>query len=191
MAESHTDLFLTVLGVINPKLCLTGLKSKCRQGDLREKLFSCLSQFLQAACILWLMVPSLRFHDHLFSLALCTSALSSEWLLSNSDPLGVVVQLLINVRLFVTPWTATCQASLSFTISWSLLKFLSTELVVPSNRLILCHSLLLPSVFPSIRVFSSETALPIRWPKYWSFEHQSIQWIFRVDLYTALPNASY
>ena len=127
MAESHTDLFLTVLGVINPKLCLTGLKSKCRQGDLREKLFSCLSQFLQAACILWLMVPSLRFHDHLFSLALCTSALSSEWLLSNSDPLGVVVQLLINVRLFVTPWTATCQASLSFIISWSLLKLTSIE----------------------------------------------------------------
>ena len=113
MAESHTDLFLTVLGVINPKLCLTELKSKCRQGGLREKLFSGLSQFLQAACIFWFMVPSLRFHDHLFSLALCASALSSQWLLSNSDPLGVVVQLLINVRRFVTPWTTTCQASLS------------------------------------------------------------------------------
>ena len=113
MAESHTDLFLTVLGVINLKLCLTGLKSKCRQGGLREKLFSGLSQFLQTACILWLMVPSLHFHDHLFSLALCTSALSSQWLLSNSDSLGVVVQLLINVQRFVTPWTTTCQASLS------------------------------------------------------------------------------
>ena len=89
------------------------------------------------------------------------------------------------------PLGCSTQAPLSSTIPWSLLKFLSTELVMPSNRLILCHSLLLPSVFPSIRVFSSETALPIRWPKYWSFEHQSIQWIFRVDLYTALPNASY
>ena len=81
----------------------------------------------------------------------------------------VVVQLLSWVQLFVTPWTAH-QASLSFTISWSLLKLMSTESVMPSNHLILCHSLLLlPSVFPSIRVFSSESALYIRWPKYWSF----------------------
>ena len=90
----------------------------------------------KAACILWLMVPSLRFHDHLFSLALCTSALSSEWLLSNSDPLGVVVQLLINVWLFVTPRTATCQASLSFTISWSLLKLMSVVSMMPSHPVI-------------------------------------------------------
>ena len=69
-----------------------------------------------------------------------------------------------------TPWTAACQASLSFTISWSLLKLLSIELVMPSNRLILCRPLLLPpSIFPSIRVFSNESALHIRWPKYWSF----------------------
>ena len=81
----------------------------------------------------------------------------------------VVVQLLTWVQLFVTAWTAH-QASLSFTISWSLLKLMSTESVMPSNHLILCHSLLLlPSVFPSIRVFSSESALYIRWPKYWSF----------------------
>ena len=67
-------------------------------------------------------------------------------------------------------WTATQQAYLSFTISWSLLKLISTESVMPSNHLILCHTLLLlPSIFPSIRVFSNESALRIRWPEYWSF----------------------
>ena len=77
-----------------------------------------------------------------------------------------------------------CQASLSFTISWSLLKFMPIELVMPSNHLTLCCPLLLlPSIFPSIRIFSNESALRIRWPKYWSFslKHQSFQWIFRVD----------
>ena len=82
----------------------------------------------------------------------------------------VVVQSLSHVRLFVTPWTAARQVSLSFTISWSLLKLMSIESVVPSTRLILCHPIvLLPSVLPSIRVFSNEWALSIRWPKYWSF----------------------
>ena len=80
------------------------------------------------------------------------------------------VQLLSHVRLFATPWTAACQASQSFTISWSLLKFMSIMSVMPSNHLILCHSLLLlPSMFPSIRVFSNVLTLLIRWPKYWSF----------------------
>ena len=74
------------------------------------------------------------------------------------------------VWLFVTPWTAACQASLSITKSQSLLKLMSIESVVPSNHFILCRPLLLlPSVFPSIRVFSNESALHIRWPKYWSF----------------------
>jgi len=82
----------------------------------------------------------------------------------------VVVQSLICVQLFANPWTAACQASLSFTISQSLLKLMSLESVMPSNRFILCHPLLLlPSIFPSIRVFPSESALRIRWPKYWSF----------------------
>ena len=82
----------------------------------------------------------------------------------------VVVQLLSHVQLFATPWTAAHQASVSFTISWSLLKLTSIELVMPSNHLILhCPLLLLPSIFPSIRVFSSELVLCIRWPKYWSF----------------------
>ena len=75
-----------------------------------------------------------------------------------------------HVRLFVTPQTAAHQASLSFTISWSLLKLMSIESMMPFNHLILCYPLLLlPSIFPSIRVFSNESALCIRWPKYWSF----------------------
>ena len=82
----------------------------------------------------------------------------------------VVVQSLSHVQLSVTSWTAACQTPLSFTISWSFLKLMSIESVMPSNHLILCHPLLLlPSMFPSIRVFSDEQALHIRWPKYWSF----------------------
>ena len=81
-----------------------------------------------------------------------------------------VVQALSRVRLFAIPWTAARQASLSITNSRSLLKLLSIELVMPSNHLILCHPLLLlPSIFPSIRVFSNRSDLCIRWPKYWSF----------------------
>ena len=80
------------------------------------------------------------------------------------------VQSLSCVQLFVTPWTAAHQASLSITNSQSLLILMSSESVMPSNHLILCHPLLLPpSVFPSIRVFSNESVLCIRWPKYWSF----------------------
>ena len=80
------------------------------------------------------------------------------------------VQLLSHVQLFVTPWTAAHQASLSITNSQSLLKLLSIELVMPSNHLNLCGPLFLPpSIFPSIRVFSNESILHIRWPKYWSF----------------------
>ena len=79
------------------------------------------------------------------------------------------VQSLSCVWLFVTPWTAACQASLSICNSWSLLKLMSSELVMPSNHLILCHPLLLPSIFPSIRVFSKRSVLCTRWPKYWSF----------------------
>ena len=101
-----------------------------------------------------------------------------------------------SVRFFTTPWNAACQASLSITNFWSLLKLISIELVMPSNHLILCRSfLLLPSIFPSIRVFSSESALPIRWPKYWSFsfsispsnEHSGLIF-FRVDLLDLLAS---
>ena len=80
------------------------------------------------------------------------------------------VQSLNHVRLFATPWAAACWASLTITKSWSLLKLTYIELVMPSNHLILCLPLLLlPSIFPSIRVFYSELVLCIRWPKYWSF----------------------
>ena len=80
------------------------------------------------------------------------------------------VQSLSHVRFFATPWTAACQASLSITNSQCLLKLTSTESVMPSNHLILCRPLFLPpSIFPSISIFSSESALHIRWPKYWSF----------------------
>ena len=81
-----------------------------------------------------------------------------------------IVQLLGHVHLFAIPWTAERQASLSFTISWSLLKLMSIESVMPSDHLILCNPLLLlPSIFPSNRIFSSKSVLRIRWPKYWNF----------------------
>ena len=79
------------------------------------------------------------------------------------------VQSLSCVQLIVTPWTAARQASLFITNSRSLLKLMSIESVMPSHHLIRCHPLLPPSIFPSIRVFSNESALPIKWPKYWSF----------------------
>ena len=79
------------------------------------------------------------------------------------------VQSLSRVQLFATPWAATYQASLPITNSQSLLKLMSIELLMASNHLIFCHPLLLPSIFPSIRVFSKESVLCIRWPKYWSF----------------------
>ena len=97
----------------------------------------------------------------------------NEYALSSYCVSGTVVsqsvQSLSPVWRFVTPWTAAHQASLSITNSWSLLKLMSIESVIPSNHLILCHPLLLPpSIFPSIRVFSKESVLYIRWPKYWS-----------------------
>ena len=84
--------------------------------------------------------------------------------------LSILVQSLGCVQLFVTPWTAACQTSLSITNSWRLLKLMSIESVMLSNHLILCRPLLLlPSIFPSIRAFSKESVFHIRWPKYWSF----------------------
>ena len=94
---------------------------------------------------------------------------SSVWCMCYSMLISSV-QLLSCVRLFATPWTAACQASLSITSSRSLLKLMPIELVIPSNHLILCCPLLLlPLIFSSIRVFPNESALRIRWPKYWSF----------------------
>ena len=105
----------------------------------------------------------------------------------------VVVQSLLCVQLFVTPWTAECQASLSFAISQSLLKLMSIELEMPSNHLVLCCPfLLLPSIFPSIRVFSNESVLHITWPKYWSFSfspsNEYLGFIsFMIDWFHLLP----
>ena len=100
------------------------------------------------------------------------------------------VQAISHVRLFATPWSAACQASLSFTNSRNLLKLMSIESVMPSNHLILCRPLLLPSLFPSIRVFSNKSVLCISWPEYWSFsfnispsnEHSGLI-SFRVDFF--------
>ena len=101
-----------------------------------------------------------------FHFIICVSTVGFSFVITEL----VVVQSPSHVRLFVAPWTAACLASLSFTISQSLLKLVSIELVMPSNHLILCHPLLLlPSIFPSITVFSKELAPPIRWPKYCSF----------------------
>ena len=105
-----------------------------------------------------------------------------------------LVQSLNRVWLFVTPWTAARQASLSITNSQSLLKLMSIESVMPSNHLILCCALfLLPSFFPSIRVFSNESVLHLRWPKYWSFGfsiHPSNEYLeliyFRIDWFDLL-----
>ena len=92
------------------------------------------------------------------------------WPWSRRLAFTAVIQSLSCVRLFAAPWTAASQVSLSFTISQSLLKLMSIESLMPSNHLILCHPLLLPpSIFPSIRVFSTKSALLIRWPKYRSF----------------------
>ena len=88
---------------------------------------------------------------------------------SRAGEAAALVQLLSRVRLSATPWTVSHQASLSFTISQSLLKLMSTESVMPSSHLILCHPLLLPSIFPNIRVFSNVSTLCSRWPKHWSF----------------------
>ena len=101
----------------------------------------------------------------------------------------IIIQSPSHVRLFVTPWTATCQASLSLAISWSLPKFMSTESVMPSNPLILCRSLLLlPSIFPSIRISSNESTLHIRWPKYWSFSFSPSNEYSGLDLGDSLHN---
>ena len=107
----------------------------------------------------WTWLKQLSMHAHSYQ-----AQQQNFWFLI------VVVESLSCVQLFVTPWTAACQASLSFTTCQSLLRFMSIESVMPSNHLILCRPLLLlPSIFPSIRVFSNESSLHIRWSKYWSF----------------------
>ena len=110
------------------------------------------------------------------------------------NPLLVIVQLLSRVQLFVTPRSAAPPASLSFTVSWNFLKLMCIESIMPSNHFILCHSLFpLPSIFPSIRVFSSQSVLRIKWPSYWNFSFSispsneySVLISFRIDWYDIL-----
>ena len=115
-------------------------------------LFSGYSAFSKPSLYIWkffvhmLLKPSLKDFEH-----------------------NLPVQSLSHIRLFAPPWTAARQASLSITNSQSSPKPMSIESVMPSKHIILCHPFLLPSIFPSIRVFSNESALRIRWPKYWSF----------------------
>ena len=101
------------------------------------------------------------FKGQIWGVFVCKKGVSHDY--------SVVVQSLSCVWLFMRPWIAAQQAALSFTISWSLIKFMSIESVMPSNHLILCCPLLLPSIFPSIRVFSNGSSLHIRWPECWSF----------------------
>ena len=133
--------------------------------------------WLVKSMALWLLLP--------------TSSLRKDW--------AVVVQSLRCVWLFTTPWIAACEASLSYTISWSLLKLMSMLLVTPSNHLVLCYPLLhLPSIFPRIKVFSKELALHIRWSKDWSFsfsispsnEHLGLI-SFRTDWLISLPSKGF
>ena len=105
----------------------------------------------------------MKFNDASIIISLWTEVILRRYKFSS-------VQLLSRVQLFATPWTAACQVSLSITSSHNLLKLMSIESVIPSNYLTLCRPLLLlPSIFPSIRVFSNESLLHIKWPKYWSF----------------------
>ena len=116
----------------------------------------------------------IRGHNLLLSAQHSTATLSGIPIPTYFQFSKFSVQSLSRVRLFATPWTAALQASLSITNSRSLLKLVSVESVMPSSHLILCRPLLLPpSIFPSIRLFSNESVLHIRWPKYWSFSFSS------------------
>ena len=140
----------------------SGRSQSCWEGDstnIRQKSSRGISYFpWQHGNIIWL-----------WKLKLCRDLLPFFFF----SVIEIVVQSLSCVRLFETPWAEARQASLSFTISWSLLRFVSVESVMPPNHLVLCYLLLLSSIFPvrenPIRVFFNELALHIRWPRYWSF----------------------
>ena len=149
---------------------------------------------LQARILEWVVFPFSRGSPQpsdWTQVSCITGRFFTGWAIREAQIVGlkihvsifVVGQSLSHVWCFVTPWTAACQASLSFTIYQRLLTLMPLESVMPSNYLILCCPLLLPSlIFPSIWVFSNESVLRIRWPKYWSqLLHQSFQWIFRIE----------
>ena len=164
MKTSHSSLQLSSVAQSCPTPCdlinhsMPGLHvhhqfSEFTQLTSIESVMS--SSHLILACPFFLL-PPIPPNIKVFS---NESTLHMRWLLA-------IVQLLNYVWLFATPWTIPCQASLSFTISQSLLTLMSAESMIPTNHLILCSPLFLPSVFPSVRVFSNESALHIRWPKY-------------------------
>ena len=146
----------------HPKECSTpGLPVHHHLPEFAQVQVHCIRDAIQPSHLLMPSSPSVLYlpqHQGLF-----------QWVVRISQS---VSQFSCCVWLFVTPWTAARQASLSITNSRSLFKLMSIESVMPSNHLILCHPLLLPpSIFPSIRVFSNESVLRIRWPKYWSFSY--------------------
>ena len=147
---SHVQLFVTLRTIAQPGSSVHGI--------------------LQARILKWVEMPSSRESSWSRDQTSISCIAGGFY---TAEPLGKTfssIQLLSHLRLFVTPWTAARQASLSITNSLSLLKFMSIKSVMPFNYLILCCPLLLlPSIFPSIRVFSNESVLHIRWPKYWSF----------------------
>ena len=157
--------------------CSLQLYSTCSKKLIKYISFFTVEITTQWHFCLLLSVFSPLILDHLSNLQL-----RSHLTLSSNSPHSMNYQILTiffpfssvqslnHVRLFATPWIAACQASLSITNSWSLLKHMSIESVMPSSHLVLCHPLpLLPSIFPSIRVFSNESVLCNRWPKYWCF----------------------
>ena len=162
-ASLHLSLFFSGAPLIHILLCLVKLHKSCKLSSLFFSLFFFL---------LWL-------DDFQWSVWICFFLFLIDWVCCWIPLLNFKlnycvqfssVQSLSHVQLFVTPWTAAHQASLSITNSWNPPKPMSIESVIPSNHLIFCYPLLLlPSIFPSIRVFLNESALCIRWPKYWSF----------------------
>ena len=172
---SDPDRLCCITGLL---ACLSSTAGYTRGGKQTPLLLGALSKMLIAKLLLF--EPFVRTRDPSSANlaqegpASWTELIQIKWLIEDLTlPSSVAlssVQSLSRVWLFVTPWTAACQASLSITDSWSLLKLMSIELVMVSNHLIFCHPLLLPSsIFPSIRVFSNESVFRIRWPKYWSF----------------------
>ena len=137
--------------------------------------FSCVRLFVTPWTVAYQAPLSMGF-SRIEPMSFMSPALAGRFFITSATweaKSRTVVQSLSHVQLFVTPWTAAHQASLSFTISWSLFKLMSIESVMPSNHLILCYLLLLlPSIFPNIRVFSNESALRIGWRKYWEFQLQ-------------------
>ena len=146
-------------------LCTEMLACSAGPWGLGDVIESCLPAQPTWTCLLWVVDTPPLLSDFLNWLCHLNMALSSPF-----DQVLIVVRSLSHVQLFANPWITTHQASLSFTLSWSLLKLMSVESVMPSSHLIFCCPLLLlPSIFPSIKTFSSVLVLCIRWPKYWTF----------------------